>query len=188
MVFHLEGPPNCQQRQSLPTEDIWDVTKTSDNRLAFRAASSNCPSPNALSDEELNWEQHMDGSHLFCRWLAPLEWPQIYAKVLSSFFWQIENHEEMDIDGGKETLLLYQAHQHRAWHNELKANHFFNLADLNNNKMNLFRRKVGARHYAAHCQTVRLAVFFPGARANKPFASPRPAIQPLVPSDVHGYG
>ena len=177
--FTLEGRRTAN-RDRTSTEDIWDVTKTSDNRLAFRTASSNRPSPNALSDEELNWEQFMDGSHLFCRWLAPLEWPQIYAKVLSSFFWQIENHEEMDIDRGKETLLLYQARQRWAWHDELKANHFFNLSNLNNNKMNLFCREVDARHYAAHRQTVRLAVFFPGARANKPFVSPCPAFPPLV--------
>jgi hypothetical protein len=53
-------------------------------------------------------------------WLIPAGWPESYAKVLFTFFWQIENHEDKGIAGGKETLLLYQARARKAWHDELK--------------------------------------------------------------------
>jgi hypothetical protein len=61
---------------------------------ALPTAAANRPSPNALSDEQLTWEQFMDANHLLCRWLIPAGWTEGYAKVLTSFFWQIENHED----------------------------------------------------------------------------------------------
>jgi hypothetical protein len=138
----------CQtaDKDKASNEDLWDVTKTSDNRLSLRTAAANRPSPNALSDEQLTWEQFMDANHLLCRWLIPAGWPEGYAKILSSFFWQIENHEDKGIAEGKETLLLYQARARKAWHDELKAGHFFNLAKLNEKKMNAYRKEVDAKH------------------------------------------
>jgi hypothetical protein len=59
--------------------------KTSDNCLSLRTTAFNRPSPNALSDEQLSWEQFMDANHLFCRWFIPAGWPEGHAKVLSSF-------------------------------------------------------------------------------------------------------
>jgi hypothetical protein len=120
----------------------------SDNRLSLRTATSNQPSANALSDEHLTWEQFMDANHLFSRWLIPAGWPADYTKVLSSFFWQIENHNNIAINEGKETLLLYQAHACKAWHDELKAGHFFNLAKLNNKKLIAYRKEINAKHNA----------------------------------------
>ncbi|KAI0275865.1 hypothetical protein BGY98DRAFT_893049, partial [Russula aff. rugulosa BPL654] len=110
-------------------EDLWDVTEISDNCLSLRIASSNPPSSNVLSDEQLTWVQFMDASNLLCRWLIPAGWPENYAEILSSFFWQIKNHYKV-YAGGKETLLLYQARIRKAWHDELKDGHFFNLASL----------------------------------------------------------
>lgn len=65
----------------------------------------------------------MNANHLLCHWLILASWTEGYAKVLSSFLWQIENHEEKSITGGKDTLLLYQARTRKAWHDELKADH-----------------------------------------------------------------
>ncbi len=123
-------------------EDLYDLTRTSDNCLTLRTATSNCPSPNALSDKQLTWEQFMDASHLFCRWLIPAGWPEGYAKILSSFFWQLENHEDKVIVDGKETLLLYQVHVCKAWHDELKAGHFFDLTELDEKKLNTYCKEV----------------------------------------------
>jgi hypothetical protein len=106
-------------------EDLWDVTKTSDNCLSLRTAASNRPSPNT--------------------WLIPAGWPEGYAKILSAF-WQIENHGDKGIAKGKGTLLLYQAREYKAWHDELKAGHFFNLTKLNEKKMNTYRKEVDAEH------------------------------------------
>jgi hypothetical protein len=148
----------CQaaDKDKASNDDLWDVTKTSDNRLSLRAAASNRPSPNALSDEQLTWEQFMDANHLLCRWLIPAGWPEDYAKILSSFFWQLKNHEDKAIVDGKETLLLYQARTRKAWHDELKAGHFFNLAKLNEKTMNTYRKEVESKHNAALRKAVSL--------------------------------
>jgi hypothetical protein len=136
-------------------DDLWDVTKTSDNRLCLRSAVSNRPATNALSDEQLSWEQFTEANHLLCRWLIPARWPEDYAKILSSFFWQIENHEDIRIAEGKETLLLYQARTRRAWHNELKARHFFNIAKISDKRLNAYRKEVDAKHNAVIRKAVR---------------------------------
>ena len=151
----------CQaaDKEQASNEDLWDVTRTSDNRLALRTAASNRASPNALNDEQLTWEQFMDANHLLCRWLIPAGWPLDYAKVISSFFWQIENHEDKGIPGGKDTLLLYQARVRKAWHDELKAGHFFNLARLSEKKMNSFRKEVDAKQNAILRKAVRAPFF-----------------------------
>jgi hypothetical protein len=145
--FTIQG---CQatDRDKAANDDLWDVTKTNDNRLTLRSATSNRPNPNALTDEQLSWEQFMDSNHLLCRWLIPLGWPEGYAKVLLSFFYQIENHEDIGIDEGKETLLLYQARARKAWHDELKAGHFFNLAKLSDKRLIAYRKEIDAKHNA----------------------------------------
>lgn len=173
----------CQaaDRDKASSEDLWDITKTSDNRLALRTAASNRPSTNALSDEQLSWEQFMDGNHLLCRWLIPAGWPESYAKVLSSFFWQIENHEDIGIPEGKETLLLYQARARKAWHDELKAGHFFNLSKLDERRMNAYRKEVDAKHNAIMRKAVSppLHYLFPNFQLNYPFS---PSHSLLTPS------
>jgi hypothetical protein len=150
----------CQaaDRDKASKDDLRDVTKTSDNRLSLRTAASNHPSSNALSDEQLTWEQFMDANHLLCRWLVPAGWPEGYARILSSFFWQIENHDDKSIAKGKETLLLYQARARKAWHDELKAGHFFNLAKLDGKKMNLYRKEIDDKHNAVVRKAVRAPI------------------------------
>jgi hypothetical protein len=111
--FTIQGCRAADKEKTVD-QDLWDVTKTSDNRLALRTASSNRPNANALSDEQLNWEQFLDGNRHYSRWLTPAGWPEDYVKVLSSFFWQIEIHDDKGIEEGQETLLLYQARVRRA--------------------------------------------------------------------------
>jgi hypothetical protein len=127
--YFTEQGCHAPDKDKASNDDLWDVAKTSDNRLSLRTAAANRPSPNALSDEQLTWEQFMDANHLLCRWLTPAGWTEGYARVLSSFFWQIENHEDKGIAEGKETLLLYQARARKAWHDKLKADHFSTSAN-----------------------------------------------------------
>ena len=140
--------------------DLWEVTITSDNQPSLRPAAS----PNALSDEQLTWEQFMDANHLLCRWLIPAGWPEDYAKVLSSFFWEIENHEEKYTPYGKETLLLYQARVREAWRDELKTGHFFYLAKLDEKIMNAYRKEVDAKHNAIALKAVSNPNHYPLTR------------------------
>jgi hypothetical protein len=124
-------------------------------QLSLCTAASNCPSSNVLSDEQLTWEQFMDANRLLCRWLIPAGWPEGYTRVLSSFFWQIENHDDKGIPNGKETLLLYQARTRKAWHDKLKVDHFFNLAKLDEKKMYSYHKEVDAKYNAIVCKAVR---------------------------------
>jgi hypothetical protein len=94
-------------------------------------AAANRPSPNALSDEQLTWEQFMDANHLLCRWLIPAGWTEGYAKVLTPSSGRSRTTRTKGIAEGKENLLLYQTRACKAWHDALKADHFFNLAKLN---------------------------------------------------------
>jgi hypothetical protein len=103
----------------------------------------------------------VDANHLLCRWLIPAGWPEGYAKVLSSFFWKIEDHEDKGIAEGKETLLLYQARSCKAWHNKLKAEHFFNLAKLDDKKMSVYRKEVDAKHNTIIRKVVSLLITYP---------------------------
>ncbi len=147
--YFMEQGCHAADKDKITNEDVWDVMKTSDNRLTIHTAASNRPNPNALTDDQLSWDQFIDGNHLLCRWLIPVGWPEDYAKVLSSFFWQIENHEDKSFPEGKETLLLYQARARKVWHDELKAGHFFNLAKLNEKKLSTYCKEIEAKHFAA---------------------------------------
>jgi hypothetical protein len=140
---------------------------------------SNRPSPNALNDEQLTWVQFMDANRLLCRWLIPAGWPDDYAEVLSSFFRHIENHEYRGIVRGKETLLLYQARTRKAWHDELKAGHFFNLAELNENKMNTCQIEVTAKYNADFHKAVSPRNLSPIASTNSHFCLFEPALLTL---------
>jgi hypothetical protein len=136
------------------SEDIWDFTRTSDDRIALRAATANRPSSYALSDEQLTWEQFMEANRLFCRWLIPGGWPENYAKLLINFFWQIESDERKTVPRGKDTLLLYQARIRKAWHDELKMKRFFNLVEIDEQKMNVYRQEVDGKYNDAYHKAV----------------------------------
>ena len=141
----------CQaaEMDKAANEETWDVTKGSDDKLSLRSAATNRPNPNALNDEQLTWDQFMDGNHLLIRWLIPAGWPTKYAKVISTFFWQIENHEEKSFPGGKDMLLLYQACVRKSWHDELKTGFFYNLAKQDEKRMTIARRETDAKRYDA---------------------------------------
>ena len=145
--YFMEHGCQAADNDKATNKDLRGVMNTSDNRLSLTTAAHH-PSPHALGDEQLTWEQFMDANHLLCRWLIPAGWPEDYAKILSSFFEQIANHEDKDIAEGKETLLLYQDRARKAWHDELKSGHFFNLARLDDKKMDACRREVNAKHNA----------------------------------------
>jgi hypothetical protein len=51
------------------------------------------PVPTPLSDEQLTLEQFMNAKYFLWEWLIPEGCPEAYAEFLTSFFWQIENHE-----------------------------------------------------------------------------------------------
>src|SRR6266403_1971325 len=126
----------------------------------------------------------MDASHLLCWWLIPAGWPEGYAKIISSFFWQIENHEDKAIVDSKETLLLYQAQERKAWHNELKAGHFFDLAERDDRRLNTSRKEVDSGQKALACK----AVSPPPPKPNPPKHSrqkTRPLPIPFTPYDPH---
>jgi hypothetical protein len=57
--FTVQGRQAVDEDKAF-SEEVWDVTKTSDNLLSLRTAASNRPNPKALSDEQLTWEQFMD--------------------------------------------------------------------------------------------------------------------------------
>ena len=179
----------CQaaDRDKASNEDLWDVTKTSDNCLSLCTAATNRPSPNALTDEQLTWEQFMDASHLLGRWLIPAGWPEGYARVLSSFFWQIENHEDKSIPEGKETLLLYQSRTRKAWHEELKAGHFFNLAKLDEKKMNTYRKEIDAKHNAAVRKAVCTLNTHPELVTDNSLPLPPPRSPSLCHTACHSF-
>jgi hypothetical protein len=51
-------------------------------------------------------------------------------------------------------LHLYQARTRKAWHDELKSGHFFNLTKLSEKKMNPYRKEVDAKHNTVVCKVV----------------------------------
>ena len=73
MPHHLR-PSNFQKFEDKAfNEDIWEITKTSDNRLSLGTAATDRATRNALCDEQLTWEQFMNTNHLLCRWLIPAD-------------------------------------------------------------------------------------------------------------------
>lgn len=103
-------------------DDSLVLTRIEDNSLALRPA--NCPSPDALEDHQLTWEQLLDCHIFFLKWLQASNWPLDYCKLLATFF-RIVDHDSEGISDGKETLLLYQARMRRIWHQEIKLGPLF---------------------------------------------------------------
>jgi hypothetical protein len=123
-------------------DDLLVLTGTEDNSLALRPA--NRPSPDALEDHQLTWEQFVDCKTHFLRWLLPSNWPLDYCKLLATFFFRIANHDLEGISGGKDTLLLYQARMRRTWHEELKVGHCFDISEIDEKFLERCHREVMA--------------------------------------------
>jgi hypothetical protein len=83
-------------------EDLWDAATTSSRSAPPRPI---VPVSMALSDEQLTWEHFIDANDFLWEWPIPEGWPEAYAKVLTSFFRQIENHDGKGIAEGTKPAL-----------------------------------------------------------------------------------
>lgn len=128
--FTQEGCADATQNQRTQNEDTYGLTKV-DEMVSLRPVSALRASKNAIQDVDLTWRQMAIAKTTLIKQLTKYRWPERNIMALAQFFMNLEVHEYRQRPFGEQALLVYQARVRREWHDSLKQNQGFNLANIN---------------------------------------------------------
>ncbi|KAH9033532.1 hypothetical protein EDB85DRAFT_2073772 [Lactarius pseudohatsudake] len=112
---------------SVVSQDTLAFTRL-DGTITVRPLAAVRSSRNVRNDEDLSWEEMLQGKNMMLRYMAKsTTWPQAHAQSLAVFFVALELHPRTAQPNGKRALLLYQSRARREWFAALKRNEGFNI-------------------------------------------------------------
>ena len=109
------------------SHDTLSLTQVGDT-FAIRPTAAIRPSKHIQNDEDIGWEDMIDGKNIMLHFMAKSGlWPDAHAASTAAFFFELEHHQRKDQKNGKLALLLYQSCVRREWFNALKRGEGFNI-------------------------------------------------------------
>jgi hypothetical protein len=96
--------------------------------IAVRPLAAQRSSKNIRRDEDLSWEEMMEGKNLMLHFMAQSRvWPAVHAKSMAAFFVELDLHPQNRIPNGRKALILYQSQVRIEWFSALKRDEGFNI-------------------------------------------------------------
>ncbi|KAH9056233.1 hypothetical protein EDB87DRAFT_1543927, partial [Lactarius vividus] len=115
---------------SVVSQDTLAFTQL-DGTIIVRPLAAVHSSRNIRNDEDLSWEEMLQGKNIMLRYMAKSTmWPQAHAQSLAAFFVALELHPRTVQPNGKCALLLYQSRARQEWFAALKRNEGFNIEHI----------------------------------------------------------
>ncbi|KAJ7449618.1 hypothetical protein FB451DRAFT_1102566 [Mycena latifolia] len=115
-------------------EDAFALAKL-DDVVGLRPAASFSASKNVVKDIDLIWDQLSYAKNSMLQHMAQLSWPEKHVNALADFWFSLETHPTRSLMHGDRIALTYQAEVRIEWHESLKRNQGFNIANINDNLM-----------------------------------------------------
>jgi hypothetical protein len=128
--FTQEGCADASQNQHTQNEDTFSLTRI-DDMVSLRPVSALKASKNVVQDIDLTWRQLEIAKTILIQQLTKFHWPEGAITSLAEFFMNLEVHQYRQRAYGEQALLIYQAHVHHEWHDQVKQNNGFNIAMIN---------------------------------------------------------
>jgi hypothetical protein len=138
--FSQEGCVDASANQRTQHEDTFGLTKV-DEMLSLRPVASLKASKNVIQDVDLTWRQMTIARTTFIQQITE-RWPPKHVNALALFFMNIETHPYRLRSLGERSLISYQARARRNWHDQLKLNKAFNIANVNMNLLQDIHKEV----------------------------------------------
>ncbi|KAH9073436.1 hypothetical protein EDB83DRAFT_2219647 [Lactarius deliciosus] len=102
-----------------------------DGTISVRPLAAVRSSRNIRNDEDLSWEEMLQGKNVMLRFIAKSNtWPRTHALSMAAFFVALELHSRSSQINGKRALLLYQSRTRREWFAALKRDEGFNIEHI----------------------------------------------------------
>ncbi|KAG5633503.1 hypothetical protein H0H81_007280 [Sphagnurus paluster] len=131
--FSQEGCDDAFQNPGTVTteEDIFGITIDAEKTVQLKSTAGSRPSPKAVDDNQLSWEQFTYAHRVYIRALEEVDWPQRHIKALSDFFAEIEHASTSRSYSLKPALLEYQHTVRKEWHQKLGSRYAFDISFIN---------------------------------------------------------
>ncbi|KAK6989042.1 hypothetical protein R3P38DRAFT_2572418, partial [Favolaschia claudopus] len=136
------------------SDDTFGITR-SDDILALAHVSVSKPSEKVVLDENLTWSEMSAAKTLLVKEMEAAKWPKEYVMALAQFYYNLDNHPMRHEPHGEKTLLLFQARARREWHDQLKLNMFFSIANINEDHLRVIRHELLDKMQLERLDTVR---------------------------------
>lgn len=111
--------PGCQSaRETTRTESGTSLDIQTDHLSGqLSAIPSTRESPNSIPDEQLTWDDVLDGKTVFLKVAKIVGWKPVLLQNWAQFFMNLDNHDMRRVKPhGKTILVRYFAHARYQWH------------------------------------------------------------------------
>ena len=138
--FTIEGCKEASRTTPTTADDTFGLLNT-DTGLALRPIKASKASRNAISDEQLTWEQIMTARHNLIDTLTQAAWPQDYIVSLAELYINLEGFKASGHN--PRALILYHAVVRKQWHTALKGqSNIFNVSIINEKLLNKLENQI----------------------------------------------
>ncbi|KAK1229307.1 hypothetical protein PQX77_007638 [Marasmius sp. AFHP31] len=105
----------------------YDITQAADGKISLQASSAAKPSPKAIADTELTWEQVLLGKPMFLSSLLGV-WHKGNVEMFSRFYSRMETHPELRRSNGKKVMARYHAIARSKFYKEMEVGTPFDIS------------------------------------------------------------
>ena len=138
--FTIEGCKEASKTTPTTADDTFGLLNT-DTSLALQPIKASKASRNAISNEQLTWEQIMTARHNLIDTLTQAAWPQHYIYSLAELYINLEGLKASGYN--PQTLILYHAVVRKQWHAVLKGRgEPFNVSVINEKLLNKLENQI----------------------------------------------
>ena len=139
--FTPEGCVDALQHQHTQNDDTFGLSKT-DGLVTLKSVSSLKASRNIVLDAELSFWQMSMVKNTLIPLMNKYEWTDKAIQVFAQFWTQLKVHPFWQQEYGEKALLVYQAHVHREWHDQMKLGKGFNISMMNEDLLHSIYREI----------------------------------------------
>jgi hypothetical protein len=115
-------------------EEAFTFTKL-DDVVGLRPATALAGSKSVVKDVDLTWDQLAFAKNNILHYAAQFKWPERHVASLADFWYNLEVHPTRAMAYGDRIVLSYQAKARIEWHDALKRDEGFNIANINDTFM-----------------------------------------------------
>ena len=139
--FTPKGCMDALQHQHTQNDNAFGPSKT-DGLVSLKSVSSLKASRNIVPDAKLSFQQMSMAKNALIPLMNKYEWTDKAIQVFAQFWTQLEVHTFRQWEYREKALLVYQAHIHQEWHDQMKLGKGFNISVMNEDLLHSIYREI----------------------------------------------
>ncbi|KAL0066060.1 hypothetical protein AAF712_006890 [Marasmius tenuissimus] len=141
--FTNEASSEAESLVKMTLEDsVFGFTKDSDGKLSLTSNPTARASPKAKADENLTWDEVLEGKSFFLKCLDSGDWPPKWKQMWSKFYVLMEMHPDLRGYNGKQIFARYHAKMRLHWYDENRAGRPFDVSVIDEKVLEKCRKAI----------------------------------------------